>query len=287
MKVIFKSGITNTLLVPCGKCAACLKDIQDEWVFRLRQEAKDATCSRFYTLTYDDDHFPKNGELCKSDVQLFMKRLRKELDKQKVKVRYFLVGEFGSKTKRPHYHAIMFYYDQDQKLIFTNDVLKIDQIVCDTWQKGNILGSSADIERIVYCTKYILNRDPNKKEVYRNNHFMMCSRNPGLGNGFLEKHADYYHDNEITYVSENGIKQKMPRFYRKKIFDDLSDYERSLMCDRQKFEHEIKYREQINAISHKHGVDEFQAAALHRKQRREQNQRIYKKNNDKFNSRKL
>ncbi|MDX8558692.1 hypothetical protein OZ663_18615, partial [Elizabethkingia sp. HX CGY] len=39
------------------------------------------------------------------DFQLFMKRARKLQEK---KISYFLVGEYGSQTFRPHYHAIVF-----------------------------------------------------------------------------------------------------------------------------------------------------------------------------------
>jgi len=47
--------------------------------------------------------------LIKRDVQLFIKRLRKEQDSRgSSKIKYYLVGEYGDLTKRPHYHAAIF-----------------------------------------------------------------------------------------------------------------------------------------------------------------------------------
>lgn len=56
--------------------------------------------SRFITLTYADDP----GVLDYRDFQLFMKRYR-EVNGD---VRFFVVGEYGGKTHRGHYHAILF-----------------------------------------------------------------------------------------------------------------------------------------------------------------------------------
>lgn len=286
MKVTLKSGLVNDMLIPCGKCAGCLKDYQDEWLFRLKQEQRSSDVTRFYTLTYDEAHCPYNDEFQLEHLQKFMKRLRKSLDKKGVKVRYFIVGEYGSERGRPHYHALFFYTDDQEKVLYLNDVLELDCLVRDLWFYGQIEASSADIERLVYVTKYIINRDPEKKEVYRNNHFMTCSRRPGLGSAFVEKYGKYYHDNNITYVSDHGIKQKMPRAYRKKIFSDLTDEEKMLMMDNQKLQHQEKYLTEKLALQHKYNCSDGEAAQRHREQRRALNQRIFKKNQEKFNQRK-
>lgn len=60
----------------------------------------------FITLTYADEYLPENGALDKRDLQLFLKRLRKRLAPRSF--RYYACGEYGSKTMRPHYHAILF-----------------------------------------------------------------------------------------------------------------------------------------------------------------------------------
>ena len=86
----------------------------NQWSFRLREELKDSESAHFLTLTYDDEHIIITGNneptLYKRDVQLFLKSLRK-LQKQKIK--YYFVGEYGGKTDRPHYHAIIFNLTKD------------------------------------------------------------------------------------------------------------------------------------------------------------------------------
>jgi hypothetical protein len=45
-----------------------------------------------------------------------MKRLRKKI--QPLKIRFFHCGEYGDKTRRPHYHALIFGYGFPDKKIF-------------------------------------------------------------------------------------------------------------------------------------------------------------------------
>ena len=59
--------------LPCGKCPECLKARSEEWTMRLKLELMEHEESCFITLTYSDT----DGELCKRDYQLFLKRLRK------------------------------------------------------------------------------------------------------------------------------------------------------------------------------------------------------------------
>lgn len=49
---------SETIVVPCGKCLACLKNKQSRVVVRCRREAEQRGSFAFMTLTYDDDHIP-------------------------------------------------------------------------------------------------------------------------------------------------------------------------------------------------------------------------------------
>lgn len=71
-------------------------------------EASQHDSNAFVTLTYDDEHLPKDGSVSIRDMQLFIKRLRK----QGYKFRYYLVGEYGDQTYRPHYHLALFGFPQ-------------------------------------------------------------------------------------------------------------------------------------------------------------------------------
>lgn len=95
---------------PCGKCPPCLARRASSWSFRLMQQEKVSSNAHFITLTYDTTHVPltENGfmSLRKRDVQLFFKRLRKAQGDNRIK--YYLCGEYGGKTYRPHYHILLY-----------------------------------------------------------------------------------------------------------------------------------------------------------------------------------
>lgn len=92
-------------LFPCGHCLSCRIAKAREWSARLIHELSFWDKSVFVTLTYSDEYIPPNGSLRKRDLQNFFKRLRKYSN---ARIKYYACGEYGSKTRRPHYHAIIF-----------------------------------------------------------------------------------------------------------------------------------------------------------------------------------
>ena len=103
------------ILIPCGNCIGCRLDYSRRWADRMMLELETAKCGVFLTLTYDNEHIlwlddnesgEKVGTLVKRDCQLFMKSLRRHYGD--IRIRFFLSGEYGDKTKRPHYHCILF-----------------------------------------------------------------------------------------------------------------------------------------------------------------------------------
>jgi hypothetical protein len=109
----------DRLKIPCGRCVGCRLEKSRQWANRCMLELQYHESSFFVTLTYDDDHVPvtyysenDDGEARSAltlrfrDLQLFLKRLRKEHYYERL--RFFACGEYGSTTYRPHYHAIIF-----------------------------------------------------------------------------------------------------------------------------------------------------------------------------------
>lgn len=86
--------------VACGQCRSCRLRRKRSWVGRLLLEQRCHNASRFITLTYADDP----GILDYRDFQLFMKRYREVYGN----ARFFVVGEYGERNARGHYHAIIF-----------------------------------------------------------------------------------------------------------------------------------------------------------------------------------
>lgn len=113
----------NNCFYPCGKCLACRISKAREWSARLMQELGYWDKAVFITLTYSDEFLPENGSLRKKDLQNFFKRLRKYSN---ARLKYYACGEYGSKTNRPHYHAIIFGLGQSE----------IDkEFIKDAWRK--------------------------------------------------------------------------------------------------------------------------------------------------------
>lgn len=133
------------IVVPCGKCPACFARRVSQWSYRLMQEEKESISSHFITLTYDTNHvfITNNGymSLHKRHTQLFFKRLRKNPKNHDRKIKYYLVGEYGGKTQRPHYHIIL----------FNADVSTIQE----SWLQGAIHYGTVSGASIGYTLKYI------------------------------------------------------------------------------------------------------------------------------------
>lgn len=106
-------------LIPCqcGQCMPCRIQKRRMWANRLMLEKSSSSAACFVTLTYRDEEVhdvsgpkwiadrPVLGDLRKEDVQKWLKRLRKSCA---TPIRFFLVGEYGEITQRPHYHAAIF-----------------------------------------------------------------------------------------------------------------------------------------------------------------------------------
>lgn len=96
--------------VPCGKCSICRDKKANEWVSRAMAETQTSTnIPYFITLTYNNLHTPRNG-VRKRALQLFMKRLRINISRltgEECNIRFFACAEYGSKSKRSHYHALL------------------------------------------------------------------------------------------------------------------------------------------------------------------------------------
>lgn len=199
--------------VPCGKCPACLKRRANGWAFRLKQHEKICQTAKFITLTYDTEHVPFTEKgfmtLDKTDFQKFMKRLRKHhtMNNLSDKISYYAVGEYGSNTMRPHYHAIVFNMEPE--------------LLLKSWTKGQIHIGDVTGASIAYTCKYI-----NKGKVIpvhinddRVPEFSLMSKK--LGANYLTPQMLKYHQDDISrnfVLLEEGIKVAMPRYYREKIY---------------------------------------------------------------------
>lgn len=206
-------------LVPCGKCFNCRRRRVSAWSVRLVSEGESSWDSHFVTLTYDNDHLPLSEKgfptLVKKDVQNFMKRLRKAHPPDHKKLSYYAVGEYGSVTKRPHYHIILF--NANPLLIESAWSLGKKPI-------GNIHIGQVTEASIGYSLKYIskicyIGKNENDD---RQPNFSLMSK--GLGKNYLTPKMIQWHknnpENRVYVPLLEGKKAPMPRYYKEKIFDE-------------------------------------------------------------------
>lgn len=213
----------NGLKVPCGKCIACRIKKRTEWSVRMLHELNYHKANSFITLTYSDEHLPGDGSLKKRDLQLFFKRLRKELAKDNRVIKYFACGEYGDLTNRPHYHSILFGCGlsiEDRNIVMRNwnyTDWSVEEI------KNNSFGI-AEQDSIRYVAQYIDKKLTGDKanEVYKSQ-----GREPVfrlLSNGIGLRHClDNPHYSDNLYITVNGIKMTIPRYYIEKLDIDKKE----------------------------------------------------------------
>ncbi len=197
--------------VPCSKCVACLKRRTGHWSFRINQEAKISSSAAFLTLTYADEPLSDNGypTLVKKDFQDFFKRLRKKTNN---KLKYYACGEYGTKTKRPHYHAIVFNLPHS----FLQKPEKLDPV----WGHGHTMLTHSNALTINYVVGYINkgNFERNGPNDDRLKEFSLMSKKMGM-NYLTPKMIEYYRQRQIAcIVHEDGHILSMPRYYKQQIF---------------------------------------------------------------------
>lgn len=205
---------------PCGRCMACRINKKRLWTHRILLESYCHSSSLFVTLTYNDEHLPPDLSVHPEDVQKYIKRLRKSLSPKKF--RYFLVGEYGDKSWRPHYHLALFGLGiEDMKAVE------------DAWQKRGFVHIGDITEKSAgyiagYATKKMTS-DKDQRLEGRHPEFIRMSLKPGLGAGFLPRLLDLFkeHDTigDVPYVLRHGSRilplgRYLRKLFRKALYDE-------------------------------------------------------------------
>ena len=223
----------DRLNVPCGGCLGCRKDQALAWSLRCHLELLDHDRASFVTLTYSDENLP--ATLSVQHTQRFLKRLRKERS-----VRFFLSGEYGERTRRPHYHAILFGADETDKALLRR-----------TWGHGHVDVRAATPRSIAYTVGYVRKKlherrkysDHISQRIDRDGEQLDCgrarvtpdgetyylpqppfhtmSRRPGIGS----ERAKRYPQSWRSYAVHGGRKLPVPRFLHEQWLKQASPLE--------------------------------------------------------------
>jgi len=255
--VFRREHASQAMEVACGQCLGCRLDHSRMWAMRIVHESSLYECSGgncFITLTYRDDCVPDDWSLHRRDFVLFMKRLRKAFEPERI--RFFMAGEYGSRCKhgidldlvgcplcklgRPHFHACLFnctfgdlepYGSSDGELRYSSAFLE------SVWTHGFVDVGDLNFESAAYVARYILKK---VSGVAASDHYWSCdldgvitflepeyctmSRRPGLGRDWFRKYSSDVFPSDEVPVPGVGVVRGVPRFYEDlfKVSDPLS-----------------------------------------------------------------
>lgn len=237
----------------CGRCVGCRLTRASSWAVRCTHEAELFQRNSFVTLTYNDEHLPENGSLRYEDVQKFWKRFRKSErgfeagPSGKYPVRYFVAGEYGEKSWRAHYHALLFNYDFADRRYWrtseTGDRIYRSELAESLWSvdgvpMGNVELGSVTPRSTAYVARYSMKKvlgrqaatdfyswvDEHTGEVCEvKPEFCAMSLKPGIGAWWYERYrSDVFPRDQVVGVG--GEVAKVPRYYaeRLKLSDPLA-----------------------------------------------------------------
>ncbi len=219
--------LTKEMQISCRQCKGCLIDRSIMWAIRMMHESSLHEHNQFITLSYDQDNIPENYGLHKRDHQLFMKRLRRHF--KNTKIRYFVCGEYGEETSRPHYHLILFNLPLTDLVPWSekkDHKTYTSQIINKIWAKGNcIIGESVTPQTCAYVSNYMLKElrsknwktkfaitDPTTGEYHeRIPPYQSMSRRPGLAADWYKNFStDVFPDD---FIVVEGNKRPTPTYY--------------------------------------------------------------------------
>lgn len=206
------------VFVPCGHCVGCRLDRSREWALRCMHESQYHDVAYFVTLTYNDDNLPSDGSLRPDDFTLFMKRLRKS--REPGKLAYFMCGEYGDNLSRPHYHAILFgaqFEDKRKWKRTPHGVLFKSAELEDIWGHGYCSLGPVNFTTCAYVSRYVMKKVYGEKadEFYGGKvpEYIRMSLKPAIGKRWYETFGKGAH--VFDHVIMNGRKHKVPKYYDK------------------------------------------------------------------------
>lgn len=239
----------DSFLLPCGRCINCRLDYARSWAIRSYHESQMHENNIFLTLTYSDENL-KSDKLIYSDFQNFMKALRhkvfndylksnhpsiiwssltniekiefKQEHKESInaaKISVFVTGEYGTKNKRPHWHAIIFNYrPKDEKYKYTNelgDKLYDSETISKLWTHGTHDFGQVTLKSAGYVARYAAKKLAHGRD--QDHDYTPISKkssHQAIGKRWLEKHwPDVFNYGAI--ILPDGTQASIPRYYEK------------------------------------------------------------------------
>lgn len=240
----FTPGISKLdVTIPCNKCDECRSIVQNEWFLRcyaefMQNKANGGVCY-FLTLTYADEFLPyfdvdynsldgtrkhlHTSCFSYEHIHTFINTLRKYLKRKfgDIRLKFIIFPEYGSHTKRPHYHCLFW----------------LDRFISSKSFFALIDGYDNDYERRKFYhwrkdKPYFRTKDKSDGINFRGAwHYGWCLVSKPEKGGMIvnsQKSIMYcskYATKDISYYSKSDIKDFLNSIYDKSISQDYSrDY---------------------------------------------------------------
>lgn len=187
----------NKLSFPCGQCTNCRINHKRVWIGRLMLEHASSMRSFFVTLTYNDDNLPwTNDDDSKQTLDPeHSRKWIKHLKNTQHGFNWFLVGEYGDESERPHYHACL----------FTDSSFDLQKALA-WWEEKYGFTSASDItpQRIDYICGYTVKKLTKAGDPRLGGRFPEFKRNGRkLGDLYLRNVIEWYSHKKPAEFLEN------------------------------------------------------------------------------------
>lgn len=261
-------GFTDMpVTLPCGRCLGCRMEYARQWAVRCEHEIKSHSANSFLTLTYNERSVPYTRDglmtLDLADVTKFWKRLRKRLG---LRLRYFQCGEYGDKTERPHYHALVFgWYPRD--VVYHGDSgagekLFRSKFLDDVWGFGNVAVQEASWRTANYVARYVTKKvvDTHDPTDSRRPEFLTMSRRPGIGHEWATVYLDEWYARDALVA--NGKEMRPPKYYEGLLEKRSPELLSFVKAQRRKVAAEVEYKRVTSTGVTHHSTDAVREARL-------------------------
>lgn len=264
-KHLFKNIHGRHLEVPCQQCSGCKRRSALQWALRCVHHAQLHRYNSYITITYDDKHLPANSSLQHRDFQLLMKKIRNRLVRGrftndtasnwdtllysryggiphtpgnvqelvkalKPEISFYMAGEYGPKHGRPHYHALLFGLDFNDKEYIgrtkAGEKIYNSPTLTKLWGNGYTSIGKLTFASAAYIARYVMKKrtgdgckhhyeilDLETGEIIKKQkEYNQMSK--GIGETWLRQYsADVYTQDAI--ITTEGRKLRPPRYYDK------------------------------------------------------------------------
>lgn len=259
---------------PCGQCLPCLINRTRVWSNRMICEAAGHDDNSFLTCTYSDEFLPADYSLNFDHHKQFMYRFRDAFRRETGrKIRFYMAGEYGETTFRPHYHYALFGFPPcpygGGRRVGSRYVpcqCSICSFVTRAWKMGQIHLGTLTPDSARYTAKYITSnsdRASADRILGRVPEDSRMSTKPGIGfNAVSEicRHLTTYGiqvDDFPAVLLHGGKPLPLGRYMSGKIYDQMG-------IEFEPGERALKYKQELSLMFSSPQLVETEAASWFR-----------------------